>query len=444
MNYTPFVFLVIFLIAVGITVYGFINKEWETFYTPESYATIYYPSDYPVISDFDQISQTRIQIHISAKTTVNTWQLDADGMEPQTAHGMNPEFNINPEEFTQINYTLRAIEPADVAPVPFSIKFYSKEFYKEKGLDRKDVYIVNTDLPYGKFKQYPLAFWGDDYSYLAEEQLAETENILAEMGLKEEEPTLVKMEKITVYLRGKLINSGGVPKNDSRWYDPLTLYRQMVSGDCKGWCTQHAQLFTFFANRAGIPTRHVFTCRNVKKMFGFNGHSWTESWIPEQQRWAFTDLSHGHVYLTNPDGEVLNTVQLYFLAQTKTFAGIQARLYSDWEWKEQFGVSDALITVPYIECNKTMVSQLVKQAAFKFRNAPQVESVRDEYRGFLKSKPFLWGNLKRYFLAPQPAWSPYSEEHVRALNLQRRLLFWIMVFSFAGTVVTGLIRLIRG
>ena len=268
------------------------------------------------------------------------------------------------------------------------------------------------------------------------------DTILAEMGLQDDDPTLVKMEKITVYLRQKLINARGVPKNDSRWYDPLTLYKQMVSGDCKGWCTQHAQLFTFFANRAGIPTRHVFTCRNVKKMFTFNGHSWTESWIPEQQRWAFTDLSHGHVYLTNADGNVLNTVELFYLVQTNTFADIQARLYSDWEWKEQFKNSeDTLISVPYIECNQTMKSQLVKQAALKFRNAPQVENVREEYRGFLKNKTYLWGNLKRYFLAPQPAWSPYSEEHVRMLNLQRGLLFWVMVVSFAETVLTGLIRL---
>jgi transglutaminase-like putative cysteine protease len=433
-----FVFLIIFLIAVGITVYGFINKEWETFYTPESYATIYYPSDYPLIKDFSQISQTRIQIHISNKNTVNRWRLEADGMEPQTSYGMSPEFDINPEEFTTINYTLKAVDPSDVASVVFSIRFLSKEYYMERGLNRKDVYLVSSDLPYGKFKQYPLTFWSDDYHYLTEEQLAETENILAEMGIEGDDSTLVKMEKITVYLRRKLINARGVPKDDLRWYDPLTLYKQMLSGDCKGWCTQHAQLFTFYASRAGVPTRQVFACRDVKKMFTFNGHAWAESWVSEQQRWAYVDLSHGHVYVTNAGGEVLNTVQLYFLQQANSFEGIQLRLFSDWEWQEQFGVSDSLTTVPFMECNQVMVNQMVKQAAFKFRNVPQVESVRDEYKGFLKNKTFLWGNLKRYFLVPQPAWSPYSEDHVRALNFQRKLMFWITILSFTGMLITGL------
>jgi len=34
--------------------------------------------------------------------------------------------------------------------------------------------------------------------------------------------------------------------------------QEMFAGTGKGWCTQNAQIYTFYANRAGVPTRFVF------------------------------------------------------------------------------------------------------------------------------------------------------------------------------------------
>jgi len=99
------------------------------------------------------------------------------------------------------------------------------------------------------------------------------------------------MEKVTRYLRIKLKNARGVPKDDERWMNPWMLYNDMAYGTGKGWCTQHAQLYVYWANRAGIPRGSCSERARRTTPSCYTGHAFAESWIKEQNRWAFVDLS---------------------------------------------------------------------------------------------------------------------------------------------------------
>jgi hypothetical protein len=239
------------------------------------------------------------------------------------------------------------------------------------------------------------------------------------------------MEKLVPYLRNKLTGAVGVPKDDERWMNPYRLYCEMVAGTGKGWCTQHAQVWVFWANRAGIPTRFVFGARTQDDRIVYTGHSWAESYIREQHRWAFVDLSQGELYVTNIENQVLNTAELFHLNQQNAFDSTSVRVYSDWIWQNHPGIPgrDTLVTVPFTLCNALIRSEFTPQSILKYRRPPNVEDVRENYAGLFNDRTFLLGNLERYLFRPQLAYSFYPTEGGHTYFI-RRLLFYALLASF--------------
>src|SRR6185312_6624977 len=167
--------------------------------------------------------------------------------------------------------------PAGSGPdLTFTVNTIAAEFYRKSGMHfAKDVYLVQTDLPAGHFKRYPLSYWTDDYHYVGAENLAAADRVVREdMHITDVDDTLTRIEKVMRYLSLKLAHSGGVPKDDFRWENPWLICQEMINGTGKGWCTQNAQVYTFFANRAGIPTRFVFGANTQGDVVIYNGHSW--------------------------------------------------------------------------------------------------------------------------------------------------------------------------
>ena len=428
--------LVIVLLAANL--YVFLTREWESSFYPTSYATLYYPLDVPTIREWTIVDRNRLQLNLEGTGTVTEWQVFTDDANPQPAHGMNPTFRID-TTFAQLHtYRLVPVPPEAGPPVEITVRFYGKEFYGSLGMAHPDVYVVRSSVPCGDFDQLAVSDWVDDYAYVGERGLAETDDLLRNhVGIREEDPTFTRMEKVTRFLRVMLKNARGVPKNEERWMTPWVLFNEMTQGTGKGWCTQHAQLYVYWANRAGIPTRFVFGARTQDNTITYTGHSWAESYIKEQHRWAFVDLSHAHVYITNKSGQVLNTVELFHLNQQNAFDSVTARVYVDWEWQSRIGLSmsDTVISLPFTQCNMEVRSEFSPHNIFKFRRPPNVEDVREIYTGFLEDGTFLWGNLERYLFKPQLAYSLYPTEgaetyflrRVLFLGLLANLLLWIFL-----------------
>ena len=422
--------LVLLLLVMNLIV--FFTREWESSFYPASYATLYYPLDIPTIREWKLVDRNRIQLDLACTHRIPEWTILTDGGKSQTAAGMTPSFRID-TTFAQIHtYKLIPIPENACQPIEVTIQFYPSEFYASLGMQHVDVYIVRSSVPCGKFEQYTLADWVDDYSYVGKQGLAEVDRILhQEVGIVDGEPTFRRMEKLFPYLRKKLRNAGGVPKDDERWMNPWVLYNEMACGTGKGWCTQHAQLWVFWANRAGIPTRFVFGARTQDNTIVYSGHSWAESFIREQNRWAFVDLSQGHIFLTDREGHVLNTADLFHLNQHNAFDSTFARMYVDWQWENRLGVpgSDTIATVPYRLCNELIRSEYSAQSIIKYRRPPNVEDVREIYAGFFRDGTYFAGNLERYLFKPPLAYSFYPTEGADTY-LVRRLLFFSMLTVF--------------
>jgi hypothetical protein len=425
--------LLLWLLFLVLSLVLFFTREWESSFFPTSYATLYYPRDIPTILEWKLADRDRLQLDIVCTRDVQEWKILTDGGKEQTGFGMKPSFRLD-TTFSQLHvYRLTPVPAGACQAIEVSVRFYSKEFYASRGMEHTDVYVVRANVPCGKFEQYAIADWTDEYGYVGEEGLAKVDQLLkGEVGISQSDPTFARMEKLFPYLRKKLKSAGGVPKDDERWMNPWLLYNALVDGTGKGWCTQHAQVWVFWANRAGIPTRFVFGARTQDNTIVYTGHAWAESFIPEQHRWAFVDLSQGHLYMTNKEGLVLNTAELFHLNQQNAFDSTFARMYVDWQWENHPGFTgtDTVETIPFALCNDLVRSEFTAHSILKYRRPPNVEDVREIYTGFFRDRTFLLGNLERYMFKPQLAYSYYPTDGGQTYFV-RRFLFWGFVGSFA-------------
>jgi transglutaminase-like putative cysteine protease len=433
-------FAALFVVLLIVNLYVFFTRDWESSYHPTSYATLYYSLDIPTIRKWNVVEPGRIQLDIACTNEVRRWTILTEGGNPQTGLGMKPSFWLDTTFNTVRSYTLIP-EPVNACqPIEISLRYLSKEFYAERGMQHTDVYIIRSNVPCGEFEQVPVDYWVDDYTYVGEEGLLVADRILREeVGIRKEESTFERMEKLTRYLRIKLIDARGVPKDDERWMNPWMLYNEMVDGTGKGWCTQHAQVWVFWANRAGIPTRFVFGARTEDNTIIYTGHAWAESFIREQNKWAFVDLSHSNIYITDKNGDVLNSAQLFHLNQHNAFDSTFGRIYVDWEWEHLTDslATDTIMTVPFNLCNQVVRSEYTPHSILKYRRPPNVEDVRALYTGFYKDWTFLTANLERYLFKPQLAYSFYPTEG-KQTYLIRRLLFLGLVASLLFWLALGL------
>ena len=431
--------LILFVVSLVANIWHFLVREKEASFYPSTYATLYYPLDIPTVREWKRIDREQLQLKIAWTKKAEQWKIVTDQTDVQISDGHNPIVTAFDDAGQLHNYTLTPLPEGFGPDIKLTIRFYSKEFYAEHGLQHSDVYIIRANVPCGKFKQYPISHWIDDYNYVGKEDLAKADRIIRdEMGIRDDEPTFSKMEKLTRYLRIKLKDARGVPKDDFRWMNPWLIYQDMINGDGKGWCTQHGQIYTFFANRAGVKTRFMLGARTQDNIFVYSGHTWSESFIPEQNRWAFVDLSHSHIYITDKKEQVLNTAELFHLNQHDAFDSTFARIYQDWEWTHlpvEAGI-DSLVTAPFSLCNQELRNEFTAFSILKYRRPPNVEDVRTIYTGFWKDATFLWGNLERYLFKPPLAYSFYPTDGKQTYFVRWALLcglalnFIILIVAF--------------
>jgi len=409
-----------------------VTRSWEASFFQTSYATIYYPTDVPTILEWHE-REGGIEAELNWNQTPDGWVILKDG-EPHTSNdGPYPFFPEIEDDITWADY-IAIPQPEGIGkPLEITLRFIPTEYWENLGLPRPDSYLILTDEVHGRFKQYPVSEWIDDYSYLEDDQLAEIDRILAdEVGIEESDGTLRKLEKLTVHFRDTLgTRCRGNPHHDDRWRDPFVIYQNMRSGEGQGYCTQHAQIFLLFANRAGLSTRLVVCARTKGNNFIYSGHSWIETWVPEQGRWAWGDPSFAFVYATNTKGELLNSIDIAALRKQSAWAGVTTRLYKDWATPDVPGEESTFVDVPFPDVVKVVQDQFVTSGIYKWRRPPNVEDLRSNYLLLFKNWEFFWGNLERYYFKPPLAIANYPTDGNRTYYI-RHLLLWSFVASLFG------------
>ncbi len=425
----------------------FLRREWEANHRAADYARINYPLDTPTLRRW-RITAGRLHPEIVWNKHPSQWQVLHQGETIETVPGDAPVITLRQPYYTgdpgtlladfQQQFTLRPL-PSGIGPdITFQLTPIAREYYRNRGMDwPTDLCQVLTSIPSGQFTRHAVSDWVDDYRYVGPAALAEADRVIREqIGVNDEDGDMTRMEKIIHFMRTQLVDAAGVPKNDFRWMDPFRIFNEMCQGTGKGWCTQNAQIFAFFANRAGVPTRFVCCGTVQSNQLVYDGHSWTESYLQEQNRWVYSDPVKAIVAVFDRQGLALNTADVFQLCQYNAFEGISARVFKNWLWKDLpvDASPDTAVDVPFHLVNATASRQFTRQTIIKYRRPPNVEDIRQRYGMLLKSWTFTWTNFKRYLYRYDLAYSNFPTNGNRIYRT-RQLLFGALVVSAIGLIV---------
>jgi hypothetical protein len=426
----------------------FFTRGWEDSFHPADYTTINHPLDVPSLREWKVAGPNLLDLDLAWNRTPESWQLFTDGQPGPVFPGAKPRLQLTgplfdgstaaPLSAFQHSYRLRPL-PAGTGPdLDFTVRGIAAEFYRKSGMQwAKDIYLVQTGMPVGKFERYPVSHWADDYRYIGAEALAAADRAVRDdMGVRDTDGTVTRIEKVVRYMRTHLANAGGVPKDDFRWMNPWAMCQEMIAGTGKGWCTQNAQIYVFLANRAGVPTRFVFGATTQNDVIIYNGHSWGESWVKEQGRWTYVDVTQSIVAVQDKQGRMLNSADILHLCQHDAFDGITARVFKDWHWKTlpYDAAPLSAVTVPFSAVNAVARQEFGAQTIIKYRHPPNVEDVRDVYSMLLKDRTFAWVNFQRYLWDPPLAYSLLPTDGGRTYRVRQGLLAAFMLTALLGGV----------
>ncbi len=437
---------VVVLVAANLAC--FLKRDWEGSHRPVDYAQLNYPADTPTLRRWRIDGDRRLMPEIVWTRRPAQWQLLIDGQPGPILPGDAPWIELTGPVFTgatgekltdfRRRCVLRPLPAGSGPDLEFVITPIAREFYLERGMHfPTSLAQIHTALPVGDFRRHPVSRWTDDYRYLGAAKLAEADRIVREeIGILPDDAELVRMDKVLRHLRTCWAAAGGVPKDSYRWQDPLTIFQELRNGQGKGWCTQNAQVYTFFANRAGVPTRYVFGATVQDNRLVYNGHSWAESYLAEHGRWTFVDPGRPIIATFGRDGQPLNSADLLHLCRLNALDGVTARIIKDWDWKDLPipAESGAVATVPFELVSRVPRQELNEQSILKYRLPPNVEDIRNIYGMLLRNPAFALTNFKRYLFEPAPAYSLLPTEGTRTY-LIRRTLFAALIASMAGLLI---------
>jgi len=429
------------LLLFAANLYVFLRRDWEESLYPTNYARLYYPLDIPTIRRWKVERSDLLCLDLAWNKAPENWQLFVDGKPAQVLPGAalripltGPQFDGStsaPIEEFEHRYTLRPLPEGTGPDLSFSIVAISREYYVTRGMHiPKDQVLIHTNIPAGDFTRHPISYWVDAYRYIGNDALAAADRVVRDqMGVQDSDDTLTRMDKVMRFLRAKLADAVGVPKDAFRWLDPWRMFQDMANGSSKGWCTQNAQIYTFFAVRAGVPTRFVFGANTLDNVIAYNGHSWAESWVEEQGRWTYVDPSHTVIAVQDRNGAFLNTADIMHLCEHEVFEGVTARIMKDWHWRDLTVEArpGTAVNVPFALVNLLPRTHLNRQSIIKYRRPPNVEDTRHIYSMLLKNPTFTWVNFKRYLFTPTLAYSKLPTNGGRTYGVR-----WSL---FAGLVV---------
>lgn len=434
-----------FLALLAANLYVFLTRNWEESLYPVDYARLNYALDVPTIRQWKIEGSQLVRLEVAWTKQPASWQLFIDGQAAQILPGNALSIPLAGAQYTgttaeplekfEHRYKLRPLPDGTGPDLDFTIVAIAADYYRTRGMHfPADLCLIYTDIPAGKYRRHPVSYWVDDYRYLGAETLTEVDRVVRhDIGVRDTDDTFTRMDKVMRYQRTQLVNAGGVPKDAFRWMNPWEMFQEMAAGTGKGWCTQNAQIFTFLANRAGIPTRFVFGANTVENKLLYNGHSWAECWVKEQGRWAHVDPTHTLIAIQDKQGQVLNTADLMHLNEHETYEGVTARIMKDWHWKDLPAAASAApgvaVNVPYGLVNLLPRTHLNRQSIIKYRRPPNVEDTRDVYSMLLMSRTFTWTNFKRYLYQPTLAYSKLPTDGVSTYVLRQSL--------FVGLVITA-------
>jgi hypothetical protein len=353
---------------------GFLNKYGD-------YPDFYILRETPAITGFRQCGAGQLQCIISPKIS-NSWTIRMPDTSEYKSQNPDPIITLKNGKKT---YELIP-DSKNTVPLILNISYVGSETYRKRGNSTGDnYYITESNYPiinHKSYGTYDFAYREDLYK--ADELALAKKMIYGEMGVLKDEDTAEKIIKISKYLYDKIEQYSGIPSDSMKYLSPMEQYRRITSGKDGAWCHNYAVICTFFMTAAGIPTRLVSVEGEMDRV-KLAGHIFTESFVKEKGRWAFSDLNSGFFLAEDADGNLYDTMDLFNLRSGNS---IEKATFLSYQKKKMQKCTFTSKTLNLFE---------------DLRTKPNVEIVYQLPRANRYSLPSM---LSRYTINPDLAYSP--------------------------------------
>jgi hypothetical protein len=313
--------LTFFILLSFVNGYIFVNRNNGFNYVEAlDYSHLYSLSSQKKLTKIKVVNDSA-ELVLTPQEEFSEWQVFEDSVFKYKYFGKNPKIRIldNTHDYKIVNikYGFTILTTID----------YSANTSTDP--NKKNLYMAKCNIPIIDKGFYSLSKWAYRSKYTTDKEIAKISEILKDsIKLDANSHTLQKVEKICYFLLQKLSSKAGIPESSLKTKSPYSQYLEACNNKSKLWCENYTQIYLAFANAANIPSRYVATNVRIGNT-NLGGHVFAESYIIEQNRWAYIDLSSSKIFTFGKDSLVLNSVDLICLSSINVCSDLKSRVYSN-------------------------------------------------------------------------------------------------------------------
>jgi hypothetical protein len=387
----------LFILLIGITglnVYLFLSRSSRVEGVLTDYATLYEVNDLPFVKDFELTSNV-LSLRLGGD--------DQNGMLTIDDRSSLPVSTVLPLKIPlQEGAHSYDLIVDGKSYINFKAHFVKQDSYLHAGSSKNDVVtITDTNIPFLQNVKYSVSDWTNGYN--SNESITRIKNaeylISHEAGISDQDTSRQKIMKLTVFLLNNVADSIGIPSDYTESLSGFGVYENVISKGASVWCSNISRMYCAFANLAGVPSREVYAVGNYGNVH-FTGHAFAESWIAEERRWAFVDLTSQKALVTNQNDKVLNAVQLLHTINLDSGHNFIAYKYQD----------GRVSAKPYRENMESEMTYFGSNTSFAFfRPRPKPMGFYEKGWHYI-FKPKLLYSLNPSALESQVSWVSWSRK----------------------------------
>lgn len=284
----------------------------------------------PSINKLIHTAEDTIEIILNGQVHITTWKIYSDGNLNSEVHGINPKLFL---PISGNNYVKELKICNESTGNCFDLKIQRQ--------DVGDIHVIESSIPYTDTKRYSF----DDFcdlSWIDESEKNYISDIVYnELKVDTCQSTLNKIKLLTSHI-GNIAEKNIKVGLKYQWntYTACQIYQKAREGLTKMTCNEFSEIYYVFANIAGIKTRRVGVVGfgDSDGIVKLSGHHFNESFIPEQNKWAFVDITSHKAFVLNEENRVLNSFELFMANVSENYEGLTSQTIK----------GDSTIIEPYI------------------------------------------------------------------------------------------------
>ena len=171
--------------------------------------------------------------------------------------------------------------------------------------------FVDVNIPIEQGSIYSLNDWAWHYDKFNSDEKLAAGYLKDSIKILPGDSTMARVVKIARFILERTKGMDGTPSDSIELLSPIEQLQYIHAGRSKIWCGIYASIFTYFACRAGVPTR-IIECGDFRMNISSGIHVFNEVYIEEYGRWLYLDLLAKTIFVKK-GGQYLNVADIHRL-----------------------------------------------------------------------------------------------------------------------------------